>query len=88
MTTTALAPIATADLGDELTAGMAFPVRNALVPLSHGTAVAHIVALHTFWSAAAEGYARLVGLGCTDAEYDLERALGQVARYAPTGGAR
>lgn len=79
--TAALAPLATADLGDELTAGMDFPVRNALVPMSHGTAVALIVARREFWTAAAEGYARLVGLGCTDAEYDLDRALGQVARY-------
>lgn len=79
--TAALAPIATADLGDELMAGMDFPVRDFRVKLSHGTAVAHIVALREFWTAAAEGYARLVGLGCTDAEYDLDRALGQVARY-------
>lgn len=80
---TAVAPLATADLGDELAAGMPFPVRNALVPMSQGTAVALIVARREFWTAAAAGYARLVALGCSDAEWDLERAQEQAARYAP-----
>lgn len=81
--TAALAPLATADLGDELAAGMTFPVRNALVPVSHGTAVALIVARREFWTAAAAGYDRLVGLGCSDSEWDRDRALEQAARYAP-----
>lgn len=82
MTSTAtLAPLVTADLGDELAAGMPFPVRDALVRISPASAVALIRARFEFWTAAAAGYDRLVSLGCSDSEWDRDQALAQAARY-------
>lgn len=87
MNTTTAAPAAsirTADMADELAAGRPFPMRNALVPMSHAAAVALFVARREFWLDAAADYVRLVELGCTDAEHDVREALAQAELYAPT----
>lgn len=79
MNTTTTTQIRTADLADELAAGMSFPMRNALVPITRASAVALFVARREFWMAAAAGYAK----HGTDAEFDVRDALAQAERYAP-----
>lgn len=82
MHTAPAAPIRTADMGDVLAAGQAFPMRNALVRTTPASARALFAARHAFWLAAAAGYLRLVDAGCTDSSCDVADALEQAARYA------
>ena len=75
---TTTTPLRTADIADELVAGMSFPVRDALVPMTPARAVALFQARRAFWLAAAAGYAAQGA----DGEFDAREALAQAERYA------
>lgn len=72
----------TADLGDELAAGMPFPQRDALA--SPRREIPRLFrARRAFWIAASEGYLAQAIDGSVEALYDAQQALANASHYTP-----
>lgn len=90
-TTFPIIQILTPGPADVLAAGRDYPARDALAPLDHATASAHLRAIHGWWLDVAEGYCDLAANAVKAEDFsaaeeiirDAQEAFAQASRYAP-----